>query len=110
MIILQEEQTSSVLRYGLSPALRTQRQNESSYMGCYKSMKTNIFKEYILPWEKSHSFNKSINTISAPGLCAKNKMMNTEDIILANQGSYSLLNKAGKGYSSGIPDAKGPRR
>lgn len=70
-------------------------------------MKTNIFKEYILPWEKPHSFNKSINTVLAPGLCAESKIMSKEDIILANQESYSLLNKASRDYSSDIPGAKG---
>lgn len=79
-------------------------------MGCYKSTKTNIFKERTLPWEKFHSFNKSANTMLDPGLCAKNKIMSVEDIILANQGSCSLLNKANEDYSSDIHDAKGTRR
>lgn len=95
-----------VLSYGLSPALQTRRQDESCYMRCYKSMKTNILTDYIMAWEKSHSFNKPTNAMSDPGLCAKNKIMSEEDVVLANQESQST-EQANEDYSNDTPDTKG---
>ena len=79
-------------------------------MGCYKSTKNNIFKDYILTWEKFRSFSQSTNTMSDLGLHAKDKIMSKEDMILASQESYSQVRKANKDYSGDILDTKDTRR
>lgn len=44
--------------------------------------------------------------MSDPGLCAKDKTMSKEDMILASQESYSLLRKANKDYSGDTLETK----
>lgn len=75
-------------------------------MGCYKSTKNHIFKEYTVTWEKCHSFSQSTNTTSEPGLCCKDRILSKEDKIFANQEARSPVGKANGDYSGDTPDIK----
>ena len=58
-----------------------------------QSTKSNIFKDYVLTWEKFHSFSQSTNIVSDLQLHAKDKIISKEDMMLASQESYNQERK-----------------
>lgn len=58
-----------------------------------QSTKNNISKDYVLTWEKFHSFSQSTNIVSDLQLHAKDKIMSKEDMILASQECYNQKEK-----------------
>lgn len=58
-----------------------------------QSTKNNISKDYVLTWEKFHSFSQSTNIVSDLQLHAKDKIMSKEDMILASQERYNQERK-----------------
>lgn len=58
-----------------------------------QSTKNNISKDYVLTWEKFHSFSQSTNIVSDLRLHAKDKIMSKEDRILASQDCYNQERK-----------------